>query len=157
MTQKMQKRTAQIMERQEIDEHIILLNDVMADLQKAIKDITEYLTPNQNGAAATRLLPINKIISELKEVAAQLTGGLHFPFRFQTENWRIIQKYVSINAYFDRPCVYNILKFPVVAYSMLEIIKTIPLPRHDYDNVFAFLKITNPRGNQKIDTYLRGG
>jgi len=60
----------------------------------------------------TRLIPIEKIVAELREAAAQLTEGLHFPFKIQLENWCTIQKYIKINAYYDRPD--TIFTFPII-------------------------------------------
>jgi len=49
----------------------------------------------------TRLIPIEKIVAELREAVTQLTKGLQFPFKIQLEKWCTIQKYVKINAYYD--------------------------------------------------------
>jgi hypothetical protein len=136
---------------------MLVLNAVITDLQEDIRDIIEYLTPKQNEAAAIRLLPIDRIIAELKEVATHLTEGLHFPFRVQIENWHTIQAYASINAYFSSPCIYTIIKFPIVAYPTYDVIKAIPLPKHDYNNVFAIIRITQPLAaiSKSSHTYLQ--
>jgi len=83
-----------------------------------------------------------KFIAELKEVAEQLIKGLHFPFKIQLENWCKIQKYVKINAYYDRPDIYTIFRFPIIAYPTYRIIKTLSI--YDYKNIFTFLKINHP-------------
>lgn len=78
ITQKIQKQTMQVIRREEIDEHMILLNAVIADLQK---DIRHYRVPNAKIERSSNDMTINKIISELKEVVAHLIGRLHFLFR----------------------------------------------------------------------------
>jgi len=86
----------------------------------------------------TRLIPIEKIVVELREAATQLTKGLHFPFKIQLENWCTIQKYIKINAYYNRPDIYTIFIFPIIAYPTYRIIKTVALPVHDHENILTF-------------------
>jgi len=73
---------------------------------------------------------------------AQLTQGLHFPFKVQLENWHTIQKYIKISAYYDKPDIYTIFKFPIITYPTYKIIRTVAL--HDYKNIFTFVKINHP-------------
>jgi len=51
---------------------------------------------------------------------------------------------VKINAYYDRPDIYTIFRFPIIAYPTYRIIKTVTLPIHDYKNTFTFIKINHP-------------
>jgi len=88
----------------------------MTDLTQDIENIVDFLTNTTSGLITTRLLPLEKIIKELKEAATHLTKGLHFPFKIQTENSRTIQKYMTINAYYERLTIYTTLKFPIIAY-----------------------------------------
>jgi len=53
----------------------------MADLIKDVKNAINFLTHTASGLVITRLLPLEKIIANLREAAAQLTKGLHFPFK----------------------------------------------------------------------------
>jgi len=48
-----------------------------------IEDIMDYLTLVRNRIILIRLLPLETIVVELKEVAIQLIQGLHFPFKIQ--------------------------------------------------------------------------
>jgi len=50
------------------------------------ENILDFLAYTKEGVIMTRLIPIEKIIAELKEAAGQLTKGLHFPFKIQLEN-----------------------------------------------------------------------
>jgi len=130
--------------QEESDEHLVILNAITADLYDDIKNTIEYLTTEQNGAVEIRLLPIQEIIHSLKEATMHLPSGLHFPFKIQTGNWQKIRKYAKTSAYFDNPSIFSILKFPVIGYPAYEIIKAIPLPVHNYDNIFTLIKITQP-------------
>jgi len=71
------------------------------------ENIMDFLAYTKDGIIMTRLLPIETIVAELREATAQLTQGLHFLFKVQLENW-YIQKYVKINAYYDKPDIYTI-------------------------------------------------
>ncbi|KAL6268241.1 hypothetical protein P5V15_001360 [Pogonomyrmex californicus] len=116
----------------------------MNDLTKDTENVIDYLTYGKNGMIPTRLLPIKHIITALKEAATQLTMGLHFPFKIQTEHWQTIHTYITFSAYSDGPYIYTILRFPVVAYPTFKLVKAIPLPVHDHANVFAYIKINHP-------------
>ncbi|XP_071579737.1 uncharacterized protein [Temnothorax nylanderi] len=130
----------QFIHQEEIDEQILLITAILADLTTDINDITDYLTYAQNDILLTRVLPLENIVVELKEATSHLTRGLNFPFKIQTENWNTIQKYVVVSAYYDNANVYTILAFPIVAYSIYEIIKITPVPIHNDHNVFTLLE-----------------
>jgi len=57
------------------------------DLIDDTENILDFLVYTKKGVIMTRLIPIQKILAELRETAAQLTKGLHFPFKIQLENW----------------------------------------------------------------------
>ena len=76
----------QFIHREEIDEQLIMITAILADLTTDINDITDYLTYTKNNILITRVLLIDNIIAELKEATSHLTRGLHFPFKLQTEN-----------------------------------------------------------------------
>jgi len=105
----------------------------MADLTQDIENSIDFLTNTASALIIIRLLPLKKIIKELREAATHLKKGLHFPFKIQIENWRIIQKYMTINAYYDRPTIYTTLKFPIIAYPTYKIIK----PTHIYTYTYT--------------------
>jgi len=109
----------------------------VTDLTNDVNDIIDFITHTKNGAILTHLLPMETIIIELKEAITLLTSGLHFPFRVQTTNWRIIQKYSVMGAHYSYSSIYIILKFSIVTYSVYDIIKITPVPIHDSVNVFT--------------------
>jgi len=128
--------------REDVDERLLILNTILTDLTNDVNDIIDFMTHTKNGAILTHLLPIEIIITELKEATTLLTSGLHFPFRVQTTNWRIIQKYIVTGAHYNYPSIYIILRFPIVAYPVYDIIKITPVPIHDSANVFTLIKTT---------------
>jgi len=126
----------------------------MTDLIDDTENIMDFLAYTKNGIIMTRLIPIEKIVAELREAAAQLTKRLHFPFKIQLENWCTIQKYIKINAYYDRPDIYAIFRFPIIAYPTYKIKKRITLPVHDYKNIFTFVKINHPLIDKENHYYM---
>jgi len=126
------------------DERLLILTTIMTDLIDDTENIMDFLAYTKDGVIMKHLIPIDKIVTELREVAAQLTKELHFPFKVQLENWCMIQKYIKINAYYDRPDIYIIFRFPIIAYPTYKIIKTIALLIHDYKNMFTFAEINHP-------------
>jgi len=118
-----------------MDEHLLLLNTIMTDLTNDIKDVIDFLTYAKDGIILTHLLPIEDIITELSKYC--VSNGLHFPFRIQAANWRIIQKYVAISAHYNHPKIYMTLRFPIVAYPIYEIIKITPLPVYKHANIYV--------------------
>jgi len=146
-TQRMEAQLAKYAQKEDIIEHLIIITTIMNDLTEDIKNSMDFLTNAASGIITTRLLPLERIIKELKEAATHLTKGLHFPFRIQVENWRTIQQYMTINAYYDRPTIYTTLKFPVIAYPTYKIIKPTPIPIHEYRDVFTFIRINQLPGS----------
>ncbi|XP_071578018.1 uncharacterized protein [Temnothorax nylanderi] len=130
----------QFIHREEIDEQLILITAMIADLTTDINDITDYLTYAKNNILITRVLPMENIIAELKEATVHLARGLNFPFKIQIGNWNTIQKYIDVSAYYDKANVYTILAFPIVAYPIYDIIKITPIPIHYNHNVFTLLE-----------------
>jgi len=45
------------------------------------------------------------------------------------------------NVYYDKPDIYTIFRFPIIAYPTYKIIKIIALPVHNHKNIFTFVKI----------------
>ncbi|XP_024871226.1 uncharacterized protein LOC112454206, partial [Temnothorax curvispinosus] len=143
VTRRIQLETALYAKREEIDEQLLILTTITEDLMEDVKDTIDYLTYSREGVILTRLLPIEEITTELQEATSQLTQGSHFPFKTRVENWNEIQNYVEISAYYDKPNIYTIIKFPVVAYPVYDIIKTTPLPVPNHANIFTFLRTTH--------------
>jgi len=144
VTKRIQKQIISAIRREDVDEHLLLLNAIMTDLINDIEDIIDFLTYTKHRIILTHLLPVEKIIAELREASTLLTNGLHFPFRIHVTNWRLIQTYVTISAHYKHPKIYVTLRFPIVAYPIYEIIKIIPLPIHKNANVFMLIKTTYP-------------
>jgi len=140
----MQQQIIKATRREDMDEHLLLLNTIMTDLTNDIKDVIDFLTYTKDGIILTYLLPIENIITELQKASTLLTNGLHFPFRTQRANWRIIQKYIAINAHYNHPKIYITLRFPIVAYPISEIIKITPLPVYKHANIFMLIKTMYP-------------
>jgi len=68
-----------------MDEHLLILNIIVINFND-VKDIIDFMTYNKDGVILTHLLPIETIITELREASTPLTNGLHFSFRIQTAN-----------------------------------------------------------------------
>jgi len=85
----MQQQIIKAIRREDMDEHLLLLNTIMTDLTNDIKDVIDFLTYTKDGIILIHLLLIKDTITELKEASTLLTNGLHFPFRIQTANSRI--------------------------------------------------------------------
>jgi len=128
--------------REEIDEHFTVIIAMTTDLIRDAKDILEYLTYIRKGTMHPLLTPINEIISYLREAVLQLPRGSYFPFNIKIDKWLEIEKYAKINAYYDKTNVYTILKFPIIAQPMFEILNVIPLPIFNYDK-FMYTEISN--------------
>jgi len=98
VTNRMQQQITKTIRREDVDKHLLILNTIVTDLTNDVKDIIDFMTYTKDGVILTHLLPIETIITELREANTLLTSGLHFPFfRVQTANWRIIQKYIKYN------------------------------------------------------------
>jgi len=139
----MKSQLTKFSRQEDIHERLLVLTTIMTGLIDDTKNIMDFLVYTKDGLIMTRLIPIKKIVAELREAAAQLTKGLHFPFKLQLENWCTIQKYIKINAYYNGPDIYTIFRFPIIAYPTYKIIKIIALPVHDYKNIFTFVKINH--------------
>lgn len=130
--------------REEMDEHFIILNAIIKDLIIDITDIIAHLTSVKSGIINIRLIPIEIIIDNLKEIATQVPQGTHFPFQIAQENWGIIEKFLTISAYYDNENIITIIKLPQIMYPTYEIIKVTPLPTHKQNNTFICIEINQP-------------
>jgi len=109
ITERMKAQLTKFSRQEDIDERLLVLTTITTDLIDDTENILDFLAYTKEGVIMTRLIPVEKIV-ELREAAAQLTKGLHFPFKIQLENWYTIQKYVQIIAYYDRPDIYTIFR-----------------------------------------------
>jgi len=106
VTNRMQQQLTKTIRREDVDERLLILNTIVIDLINDVNDIIDFMTYTKNGAILTHLLPIETIVTELREAITLLISGLHFSFRIQTANWRIIQKYIVISAHYNYPIIY---------------------------------------------------
>jgi len=93
-TRRIGAQLAKFAQQEDIIEHLLIITTIMADFTQNIENSINFLTNTASGVIITQLLPLEKIIKELREAAIHLTKGLHFPFKIQ--NWRTIQKYMTI-------------------------------------------------------------
>jgi len=84
-----------------------------------------------------KLIPIENIIDNLKEVAARLPKDLYFPFTCQKQEWLNIEKVTTVTAYCDQKGIYSILRFPLATLPTYKILHAIPLPVYDHDTFIA--------------------
>jgi len=98
VTERMKAQLAKFSRQEDVEERLLVLTTITIDLIDDTENILDFLAYTKEGVIITRLIPVEKIVAELREAAAQLTQGLHFPFKIQLENWCTIQKYVQINA-----------------------------------------------------------
>jgi len=69
---RIQKQIINIVHREDVDEHLLLLNTIMTDLINDIEDVIDFLTYTKYGIILTHLLPIEKIMTELREANYEL-------------------------------------------------------------------------------------
>lgn len=130
--------------REEMDEHLIVLNAIIRRLITDITDIVTHLNSAKSGIINIRILPIETIINNLKEIAVQIPQGTHFPFNIAPENWGEIEKFIKISAYYDSIGIITIVRFSLIMYPTYEIIKAIPLPVHKQDDTFICIEVSQP-------------
>ncbi|XP_029664409.1 uncharacterized protein LOC115236231 [Formica exsecta] len=131
-------------QREDLDEHFIILNATIKDLTNDLMDIIAHLTNAKKGIIDIRLLPIESILDNLKETASQILQGTHFPFQISAENWRTIKKFLTISAYYNNTNIFTIIKIPLIIYPEYDIIKATPLPTHKFNNTFIFIEVNQP-------------
>ncbi|XP_072762326.1 uncharacterized protein [Anoplolepis gracilipes] len=67
--------------REELDEHFIVLNAIIEDLMNDMMDIITHLQDVKKGIVNIRLVPIEEVISNLREIVSQIPQGTRFPFQ----------------------------------------------------------------------------
>jgi len=77
----MKAQLAKFSRQEDIEERLLVLMMITTDLIDDTENILDFLAYTKEGVIMTRLIPIKKIVVELREVAKQLTKGLHFPFK----------------------------------------------------------------------------
>ncbi|KYN18247.1 hypothetical protein ALC57_09440, partial [Trachymyrmex cornetzi] len=127
--------------REEIDEYFLTLNAIITDILQDINCISEHLTFVKEGKLHPGITPINEIVTSLKEAQLHLPQGPHFSFRTLESNWLEIEKCITVSTYYDEPNIHTILKFPLIFHPKYDILKVIPLPTLDHDNVLTLTEI----------------
>jgi len=63
---------------------------------------------------------------------------------------------MKVSAYCDKTNIYTILKFPIVAQPMYDILNVISLPTYNYVNKFAYTQVDNTliAANKDMRTYV---
>ncbi|XP_011860338.1 PREDICTED: uncharacterized protein LOC105557648 [Vollenhovia emeryi] len=135
--------------RHDLDEHYTLINAIINDLTRDVTDTLDYITCIKEGKLHPRLIPIETIITNLKNAAINLPQGLYFPFNLRQEEWLDIEKITKITAYCDGPTIFTILRFPLATTPTYELIHVIPLPVHSHDNIFASIELRMDRNRHR--------
>jgi len=79
--ERMQSQLAKFSRQEDMEERLLVLTTITTDLIDDTENILDFLAYTKEGIIMTRLIPIEKIVLELREAAAQLTKELHFPFK----------------------------------------------------------------------------
>jgi len=87
VTERMKAQLVKFSRQEDIEERLLVLTTITTDLSDDTENILDFLAYTKEGVIMTRLIPIEKIVAELREAATQLTKGIHFPFKIQLENW----------------------------------------------------------------------
>lgn len=139
----LQKRVTEHLNQEEINEHFTIITAIVTDLIRDVENIIEYLTYIRKGAMHPKLMPIDSIITQLREAAPQLPQGLYFPFKVHAEDWLAIEEHTAISAYCDQMNIYTILRFPLIAKPTYDIINVIEFPIPSNKNVYTYVKVNN--------------
>jgi len=60
---------AKFAQQKDIDKHLLVIMTIMANLSKDIENAIDFLTHTASELVITRLLPLEKIIAELRDAA----------------------------------------------------------------------------------------
>ncbi|KAL6421124.1 hypothetical protein ACFW04_014119 [Cataglyphis niger] len=127
-----------------VEKHFIILNAIIKNFTNNLTHIIEHMTSAKSGTIDIKLIPIKIILDNLKETASQIQQETHFPFQISTENWRTIEKFLTISAYHDNANIFTIIKIPLIIYPEYKIIKITPLPMHKANKTFIFIEVNQP-------------
>ncbi|XP_032677802.1 uncharacterized protein LOC116847183 [Odontomachus brunneus] len=146
----------ELVSRQHLDEHFILLDAALNNLVQDQNDILTYLNNIKQGYLPIQITLINDIISQIKEAAIRVPQNLHFPFRISTKNWLEIEKFITLNAYYQKGNIFTVLKIPLITYPIYDIINILPLPIYTGNDTFAWTEITYNKIaiNKEANSYL---
>ncbi|KAL6438805.1 hypothetical protein ACFW04_003710 [Cataglyphis niger] len=107
------------------NEKISTSTSLYAIIKDFINDLTDFIAHITSAKSQTidiKLISIDNIILD-KETASQIPQGTYFPFQIFTENWRTIEKFLTISANnHDNANIFTIIKIPLTTFSEYEII-----------------------------------
>jgi len=93
VTEKMKSQLAKFSRQEDINERLLVLTTITTDLIDDIENILDFLAYTKEGVIMTRLIPIEKIVAELREVATQLTKGCTSRLKY---SWKTGAQYRNI-------------------------------------------------------------
>jgi len=114
----LQVRIMKYLTHEKLNEQSIIHIAIMSDLICDAENIIEYLTYRQ-GAMHPKLMSIDDIIRQLKEVTQQIPQGLYFPFKVHNEDWLVIEKHTNNRVQQQNDCLYRIT-FPTNCIAELR-------------------------------------
>jgi len=76
----MKSQLAKFSRQEDINKRLLVLT-TMTDLTDDTENIMDFLAYTKDGIIMTCLIPIKKIVAELRETTAQLIKGLYFSFK----------------------------------------------------------------------------
>ncbi|XP_070528441.1 uncharacterized protein Ttll5 isoform X3 [Cardiocondyla obscurior] len=124
-------------------DYLSVLEALIKTMINNVYDVTDFLTHAKADIINLRILPLERLIIELREASGHLKGGNHFPFRVNEQSWNDIQKYAEISAYYKKNAIVTIIKFPIVKYESYEVMRVSPIPVLEKENRFKVVNVNN--------------
>ncbi|XP_067216850.1 uncharacterized protein [Linepithema humile] len=148
--------TLLIIKREEINEYCALLDRMLADSDRDIQNVYDFLTQASHGMLNPSLLPVERIFAEMRAAAPYLPRGTYFPLKLDVSDWSTFEKITSVNSYVKNETIFVTLKLPLVTYPKYRLIKAIPLPVPDQRGIFVFTEINQQlfAVNLELSVYL---
>lgn len=94
----MEETQQNILTREIIIEHFMIINTITTDILRDQEDIMTYLIGISNGFLPPQLTPVKEILEQLESAAAHLPQKAHFPFALTPNNWLKIEKFITVTA-----------------------------------------------------------
>src|SRR5436190_9441530 len=138
-----QNRIAEVYTQQELTDLFTITNAIITDLIRDIENVLEYLTYIRKGALHPKLMPVEAIITQLKDATQRLPRGSYFPFRIHAEDWLEIEEHITISAFCDKTTIYTILHFPLISQPTYDILNVKTLPVINKENIFTETQVDN--------------
>ncbi|KYQ47877.1 hypothetical protein ALC60_13086 [Trachymyrmex zeteki] len=99
VTKRMEMQLDKYTQREDLDEHLQVLTAIMTDLTVDVGKTLDYLAYSKEGLIPTCLLPLEQIITDLRE---------------------------SASLYLIIKIIFTTLKFPIIAYPTYKVIRATP-------------------------------